>query len=104
MPSRAVSSGVKTIELACELAHASPFSKLLQREAMLGNLGTSEMETYIRKAAVIPWHGACTANYGLPVRPSCPTSPAGTRCRLVLSSASGRLRSSRGCMGLDAGV
>lgn len=54
----------KTIQLARDLAQASPFSRLLKREAMPGNLSPSEMEPYIRDAAVTYWHQACTAKMG----------------------------------------
>jgi choline dehydrogenase len=54
----------KTIQLARDLAHASPFGRLLKREAMPGSLTASEMETYIRDAAVTYWHQACTAKMG----------------------------------------
>lgn len=54
----------KTIQLARDLAHASPFSKLLKREAMPGKLSAPEMETYIRDSAVTYWHQACTAKMG----------------------------------------
>lgn len=59
-----VRDAAKTIQLARDLARASPFSKLLKREAMPGNLGASEMETYIRDSAVTYWHQACTAKMG----------------------------------------
>lgn len=59
-----VRGAVATITLAREMAHASPFKKLLKREAMPGNLGPSEMETYIRDSAVTFWHQACTAKMG----------------------------------------
>lgn len=55
---------VKTIQLARDLAHASPFSKLLKREAMPGDLSASELDTYIRDSAVTYWHQACTAKMG----------------------------------------
>ena len=53
-----------TVALAREMAHASPFRNLLKREAIPGNLGTSEMDTYLRDAAVTFWHQACTAKMG----------------------------------------
>jgi choline dehydrogenase len=53
-----------TIEIAREMAHAPAFRKLLKREAMPGNLGASEMESYIRDSAVTFWHQACTAKMG----------------------------------------
>jgi choline dehydrogenase len=53
-----------TIGLAREIAHTSPFRKLLKREAMPGKLGSSEMENYIRDSAVTFWHQACTAKMG----------------------------------------
>lgn len=59
-----VRGAVATIALAREIAHASPFKKLLKREAMPGSLKSSEMETYIRDAAVTFWHQACTAKMG----------------------------------------
>lgn len=57
-------SAAATIALAQEMAHASPFKKLLKREAMPGSLGASEMETYVRESAVTFWHQACTAKMG----------------------------------------
>lgn len=54
----------KTIQLARDLAHASPFSKLLKREAMPGDLSASELDTYIRDSAVTYWHQAGTAKMG----------------------------------------
>jgi choline dehydrogenase len=59
-----VRSAVATIALAREMAHASPFKKLLKREAMPGSLDASGMETYIRDSAVTFWHQACTAKMG----------------------------------------
>ena len=59
-----VRAAAASIEMAREIAHASPFKKLLKREAMPGNLGPSEMETYIRESGVTFWHQACTAKMG----------------------------------------
>ena len=59
-----VRAAVATIGLAREMAHASPFKKLLKRETMPGALGSSEMEMYIRESAVTFWHQACTAKMG----------------------------------------
>lgn len=53
-----------TIEIAREIAHAPAFRSLLKREAMPGNLGASDTESYIRDAAVTFWHQACTAKMG----------------------------------------
>ena len=58
-------AAIATIELAREMAHASPFRKLLKREAMPGHLGAAEMETYVRDSAVTFWHQSCTAKMGL---------------------------------------
>ncbi|MCH6483964.1 GMC family oxidoreductase N-terminal domain-containing protein [Pseudoxanthomonas sp. LH2527] len=59
-----VRGAMATIALAREMAHASPFRKLLKREAMPGNLGPAEMDAYLRDAAVTFWHQACTAKMG----------------------------------------
>ena len=59
-----VRSAMATIEIAREMAHAPAFGNLLKREAMPGNLGASEMESYIRDSAVTFWHQACTAKMG----------------------------------------
>ncbi|KRA54102.1 oxidoreductase [Pseudoxanthomonas sp. Root65] len=59
-----VRGAMATIALAREMAHASPFRKLLKREAMPGNLGPTEMDAYLRDAAVTFWHQACTAKMG----------------------------------------
>ncbi len=59
-----VRSAKATIEIGREMAHAPAFRKLLKHEAMPGNLGASEMETYIRDSAVTFWHQACTAKMG----------------------------------------
>lgn len=59
-----VRSASATIEIGREMAHAPAFRKLLKREAMPGNLGASDMESYIRDSAVTFWHQACTAKMG----------------------------------------
>jgi choline dehydrogenase len=53
-----------TIAIAREMAHAPAFRSVLKHEAMPGKLGASEMEAYVRDAAVTFWHQACTAKMG----------------------------------------
>lgn len=53
-----------TIEIGREMAHAPAFRGLLKHEAMPGDLDASELENYIRDAAVTFWHQACTAKMG----------------------------------------
>lgn len=59
-----VRSAAATIALARDMAHASPYKRLLKRESMPGNLNATEMEIYIRDSAVTFWHQACTAKMG----------------------------------------
>lgn len=54
-----------TIEIAREMAHAPSFRGLLKREALPGRLDASELQDYIRHAAVTFWHQACTAKMGV---------------------------------------
>lgn len=57
-------SAMATIEIGRAMAHAAAFGNMMKREAMPGNLGASEMESYIRDSAVTFWHQACTAKMG----------------------------------------
>lgn len=57
-------AAMATVALAREMAHASPFRRLLKREAMPGNLASSDLQAYLRDAAVTFWHQACTAKMG----------------------------------------
>lgn len=57
-------SALTSIEIGRQMAHAAPFKSLLKREAMPGKLGATEMERYLRDAAVTFWHQSCTAKMG----------------------------------------
>lgn len=52
------------IELCRDLGNSSVFEKLVKREAIPGKLDRSEMENFVRNAAVTYWHQSCTAKMG----------------------------------------
>jgi choline dehydrogenase len=53
-----------SIELCREIGHSAAFSSLVKREALPGKLSASEMEQFVRNAAVTYWHQAGTAKMG----------------------------------------
>jgi choline dehydrogenase len=57
-------TALANIELCRALGNDRAFKKLVKREALPGQLGVREMETYARNAAVTYWHQSCTAKMG----------------------------------------
>lgn len=54
-----------TIEMARAIGNGGAFSDLVTREVLPGELGRSEMEQYLRNAAVTYWHQCGTSKMGL---------------------------------------
>ena len=52
------------VRMCRELGNADAFKRIVKREAMPGNLGDDELETYLRDGAVTYWHQSCTAKMG----------------------------------------
>ena len=57
-------AAIPNIELCREIGNHSAFSKLVKREAIPGNLSPSQMENFVRNAAVTYWHQCGTAKMG----------------------------------------
>jgi len=59
-----IEAAARCVKLAREIGNARAFERLTRREAMPGDLGDTEMEHFIRDAALTYWHQSCTAKMG----------------------------------------
>ena len=58
-------TAIACVELCREIGNAAALRPFAKREVMPGNLRGTELENYIRDAAVTFWHQTCTAKMGL---------------------------------------
>ncbi|MBI1651402.1 GMC family oxidoreductase [Hyphomicrobium sulfonivorans] len=61
---RDVRTAAACIEICRALGNAQAFRPFVRGEVMPGNLSGSELDRYIREAAVTYWHQSCTAKMG----------------------------------------
>jgi choline dehydrogenase len=52
------------VELCREIGNSAPLRPFIKREVMPGNLKGTQLENFIRNAAVTYWHQTCTAKMG----------------------------------------
>lgn len=59
-----VKAAIACVDFCRSLGNTRAFEPLVVRESMPGNLGTAEMERFVRDAAVTYWHQTCSAKMG----------------------------------------
>jgi choline dehydrogenase len=59
-----VKAAVAGVELAREIGNSAALGPFVKREVMPGNLTGSELERFVRDAALSYWHQTCTAKMG----------------------------------------
>ncbi len=57
-------AAIACVELCRDLGNTQAFAPLVTREAMPGPLNKTDMEQYVRDAAVTYWHQTCSAKMG----------------------------------------
>lgn len=57
-------AAIACIKLCREVGNSAPLQQYIKREVMPGNMTGSELENFVRNAAVSYWHESCTAKMG----------------------------------------
>jgi choline dehydrogenase len=57
-------AAIACVNLCREVGNSAPLQPFIKREVMPGNLKGSELEKFVRDAAVSYWHETCTAKMG----------------------------------------
>jgi choline dehydrogenase len=57
-------AAIACVELCREIGNSAPLRPFIKREVMPGNLKGTQLENFIRNAAVTYWHQTCTAKMG----------------------------------------